>query len=83
VIFKPNGAFDRDGHQSLQRVSQVRIHGSDVSLRPLNFALRLLRFADDRLGLITAQTELCPLFQLDQFSLLLLQIQRIYGLTVD
>ena len=47
-------------------------------MRPLNFALRLLRFADDRLGLITAQAELCPLFELDQFSLLLLQIQRIY-----
>ena len=77
VIFKPNSAFNRDGHQSLQRVSQVRVHRSDCSLSPLNFALRLLRFADDRLGLITAQTELCPLFELDQFSLLLLQIQRI------
>ncbi len=78
MIFKPNGAFNRDSHQSLQRVSQVRDSSLRFSLRPLNFALRLLRFADDRLGLITAQTELCPLFQLDQFSLLLLQIQRIY-----
>lgn len=72
MIFKPNGAFNRDGHQSLQRISQVRVHRSEVSLRPLNFALCLLRFVDDRLSLITAQTELCPRFEFDQFSLLLL-----------
>ena len=76
MIFKPNSAFNRDSYQSLQRVSQVRVHGSDVSLRPLNFSLSLLSLADDLLGLITAHAELSLLFQLDQFSLLLLQVQR-------
>ena len=76
VIFKPNGAFNRDSHQSLQGISQVRVHGSTFRLRPLNFALSLLSLADDLLGLITAHAELSLLFQLDQFSLLLLQVQR-------
>ena len=76
VIFKPNGAFNRDSHQSLQGISQVRVHGSTFRLRPLNFALSLLSLADDLLGLITAHAELSLLFQLDQFSLLLLKVQK-------
>ena len=76
VIFQPNGAFNRDSHQSLQGISQIRIHSSGFCLRTLDFALSLLRLTDDRLGLITAHAQFSLLFQLDQFSLLLLQVQR-------
>ncbi|MEL0340342.1 MAG: hypothetical protein VXA52_09260 [Synechococcus sp.] len=76
VIFQPNGAFNRDSHQSLQGISQIGIHGSGFCLRTLDFALSLLRLTDDRLGLITAHAQFSLLFQLDQFSLLLLQVQK-------
>jgi len=71
VIFKPNSAFNGNGNKSLQRISQVRVHGSTIEVRSLNFALGLLHFADDRLGLLTALAEFSFLLQANELAPLL------------